>query len=457
MPLREESEEKIEEERQPDLEDKATSEESESEDEDELKRKTVLPLNQRKSFIVPTKTLWPADVRSHMKVLDWIALMQEVGLHEDIPYIANGFREGFCLGIPQHELEGMKWFTPPNHASAVLARKEIEATMTKEAVEGRLEGPFTREQVFENFGFFRSNPMGSAVNGDGSIRLINDLSYPKHDKNIPSVNSFVNKKNYETYWDDFNNVAKFFRDNPGEWQLAVFDWAKAYRQLPVHPCQRRFLCILDFYDRVWIDLAVGFGGVASCGVFGAPAHVWKIIIQILLNLRAIFRWVDDNLIFRRPGDKTTLIDIMNLSARLGVKTNMAKNHDFAEEQRYTGFIWNGKNHTVRLPAEKLAERLQMVEDLLVEEESWGFDTIESIVGKLGHTVNIVPHMAAYLRSFYRMLKGWKEKKASRKIPEDVRYDLEEWKVCLSNFECMTLIPNPKPQEVLWVGDASRFG
>ena len=108
MPLREESEEKIEEERQPDLEDKSTSEESESEDEDEPKRKTVLPLNQRKSFIVPTKTLWPADVRSHMKVLDWIALMEEVGLHEDIPYIANGFREGFCLGIPQHELEGMK-------------------------------------------------------------------------------------------------------------------------------------------------------------------------------------------------------------------------------------------------------------------------------------------------------------------------------------------------------------
>lgn len=71
----------------------------------------------------------------------------------------------------------MRWYTPPNHASAIHARREIEATMTKEAREGRLAGPFTREQVYEQYGFFRTNPMGSAVNGDGSIRLINDLSH----------------------------------------------------------------------------------------------------------------------------------------------------------------------------------------------------------------------------------------------------------------------------------------
>lgn len=51
-----------------------------------------------------------------------------------------------------------------------------------------------------------------------------------------------------------------------------------------------------------------------------------------------------------------MTEISNLSAGLGVKTNKAKNHDFSEEQRYTGFIWNGKHHTVRLPEEKLEER-----------------------------------------------------------------------------------------------------
>lgn len=57
----------------------------------------------------------------------------------------------------------------------------------------------------------------------------------------------------------------------------------------------------------------------------------------------------------------------------------------------------------------------MITGLLVVDVSWSFDSIESLVGKLGHTVHIVPHMAAYLRS---------------------------------------LIPNPEPLEVDWVGDAS---
>lgn len=45
-----------------------------------------------------------------------------------------------------------------------------------------------------------------------------------------------------------------------------------------------------------MDLAVGFGGVASCGVFGAPADVWKVMVKRLLGFPKIFRWVDDDLI-----------------------------------------------------------------------------------------------------------------------------------------------------------------
>lgn len=124
--------------------------------------------------------------------------------------------------------------------------------------------------------------------------MVNDLSHPKKDKAIPLVNSFVNKLNYGTYWDNFDKVAEFFQENPGKWEVAIFDWQKAYRQLPSHPSQRQFLCILDFNGRVWVDLAVGFGGVASCGVFGAPAHVWKLLMERLLGFPKIFRWVDDN-------------------------------------------------------------------------------------------------------------------------------------------------------------------
>lgn len=383
-----------------------------------------MPFWQRKLFTVPVKSNWPKPVTCKMKLEEWEELMREVGLERDIPYIVNGFRNRFCLGIPQHEIKGVPWYTPDNHKSAVQARGQIEATLEKEKKAGRMVGPFTHAEVAEKFGFFRSNPMGGAINGDGFVRMVNDLSHPKKDPNIPSVNSFVDKLNYGTHWDDFDKVALFFQEHPGEWEVTIFDWQKAYRQLPGHPSQRRFLCIKDFNGGIWIDLAVGFGGVASCGVFGAPAHIWKIIMERCLGFPKIFRWVDNNLILRRPGDLSSLADVTQLSNSLGVETNLAKNHEFAAEQRYVGFIWNAKEHTVRLPEDKLKERIGLVCDLLNLESLWSYDKVESLIGKLVHTVYIVPHMKAYMRSFYKWLKDWVNLAALRKTPEYVRPDLE---------------------------------
>lgn len=421
-------------------------------------RKIPIPFSQRKIFTVETGNDWPRPVTCKMVIAEWEELMKEVGLEDDIPYITNGFRQGFCLGIPQHDLGNLRWYTPDNHKSAVIARKQIEMTLEKEKKAGRIAGPFTHAQVRERLGFFRSNPMGGAINGDGSVRMVNDLSHPKKDPNIPSVNSFVDKLNYGTHWDDFDTVALFLQENPGEWEAAIFDWQKAYRQLPGHPSQRRFLCIKDFDGNIWVDLAVGFGGVASCGVFGAPAHVWKVIMEKCLGFPKIFRWVDDNLILRRPGDLSSLTDITHLSNAMGVETNPAKNHEFAEEQRYVGFIWNTKEHTVRLPEDKLKERLEFICDLLAPESTWAFEKVESLIGKLAHTVYIVPHMKAYMRSMYKWLKDWVNLAAQRKTPEYVKTDLEEWKRCLLTFVNRPLIPSPKAVEVEWVGDASSsFG
>lgn len=172
----------------------------------------------------------------------------------------------------------------------------------------------------------------------------------------------------------------------------------------------------------------------------------------------IFRWVDDSLILRRPGDLSSLADVTQLSNSLGVETNPAKNHEFASEQRYVGFIWNAKEHTVRLPEEKLRERKTLICDLLDSNSSWAYDKVESLIGKLVHTVYIVPHMKAYMRSFYKWLKDWVNPAALRKTPEYVKQDLEEWRECLENFSNRPLIPSPKAREVEWVGDASSsFG
>lgn len=157
--------------------------------------------------------------------------------------------------------------------------------------------------------------------------------------------------------------------------------------------------------------------MASCGVFRAPAHVWKLIMEKILGFPKIFRWVDDNLILRRPGTLASLGDITCVSKSLGVETNPNKNHEFAPEQRYVGFIWNVKDHTVRLLEDKLKERKELIDDLLVREKSWTYNSVESAIGRLVHTVYLVPHMKAYMRSLYKWLKDWVNKAALRKTPD----------------------------------------
>lgn len=198
--------------------------------------------------------------------------------------------------------------------------------------------------------------------------------------------------------------------------------------------------------------------MAGCGVLGAPAGVWKSIVASLLGLTKVFRWVDDNLVIKRPTDRVSLADIENLSRGMGVKTNPVKNHDFSTEQKYIGFIWNGAELTVRLPEEKLEQRREQVVKILSEDTMWTKLEIEAFVGRLNHTVYVVPHMACYLNACYRWIKEWKNSSARRKTPEDVKEDLQAWKLCLESFKNHRLIPDMEPTEVGWVGDAAEsFG
>lgn len=286
---------------------------------------------------------WPDEVaRSELNLPKWRSLVEFLEIGGDAPEVFDGCEAQFHQGIPQKNMGPLKWFTPNNHESAILAEEKVKNTLGKEKRALRIFGPFTHEQVYNKIGFFQSNPMCSVINGDGSFRIINDLSF-LHDKPLtPSVNSFVKKKEFETSWDDFNTVIWFFKRNNGDLMLALFDWEKAYRQIATHPSQWRYLVILDLYNWLCMDTRVQFGGVAGCGVFGRPADLWRKIIVKFFKLELAFRWVDDNLLVKEISNHTTITNIVGLSDKMGVSSNPEKVHDFADEQEYIGFIWNAR-------------------------------------------------------------------------------------------------------------------
>ncbi|EHS64020.1 uncharacterized protein PGTG_22037 [Puccinia graminis f. sp. tritici CRL 75-36-700-3] len=365
---------------------------------------------------------------------------------------------GFDQGIPQHIIEGKHWFTPENHKSSLLVKDKIEESISKELKAKRMLGLFSHQQMKETFGFFRSNPLGAVVNGDGQIRPINDLSYPRNDPDIRSVNSYVDKSDFETTWDDFKIVSKFFAENDKKFDLALFDWEKAYRQIPTRQDQWKYLLVHDFDGNLLIDTRITFGGVAGCGSFGRPADAWKLVMKNHFNLVNVFRWVDDNLFVKEVDENLSMREIVSKSTELGVMTNIKKFSDFTAEQKFIGFVWNGHLKTVKLPEGKIEQRLAQIHPFQVKKAMFDYEEAEVLVGRLNHVSYILPHMRCHLCSLYKWLKSWIWRKAKRATPVDVLEDLDVWVNTLNNFEHTRLINWGPPLDVGWVGDASTsFG
>lgn len=307
------------------------------------------------------------------------------------------------------------------------------------------------------FSFFRTNPLGAVVNGDGSTRPINDLLYPRNDPNVKSVNSFVNASKFKTTWDDFNRVAQFFRLSSEVLLLVLFDWEKAYRQIPTLMDQWRYLMVLSTTGELYLDTRITFGGVAGCGSFGRPADAWKHIMISKFDLITVFRWVDDNLFIKRTGSSTDMKDIVTRSQTLGVLTNETKCSNFKHEQKFIGFVWNGFNKTVRLPDDKLKTRINQIQEFLAEDASWNYHQVDVFVGRLSHVSYLLPQLKCYLCSIYGWKARWVRHQAKQKLPPDVREDMSFWLETLVSFKNMRLIPVPTPLEISWVGDASDWG
>lgn len=399
---------------------------------------------------------WPTRVHCDMIIDAWQDALVEFKLLDSFGYLLKGFIEGFHQGIPPHSVSDLRWFCPPNHQSVFQVRDKIEKNIQKEIAAGWMFGPFEKELVYEKLGFFRTSPLGAVENGDGSFRPINDLSFPRNDQAIPSVNSFVNKNDFETTWDDFKIVATFFKNLIGNYLIGIFDWESAYRQIPTHPSQWAYLAICGFDDLIYIDTRIAFGGVAGCGSFGGPADGWKRIMESKFKLVKIFRWVDDNLCIKRVAETTTMLDIVRASEQLGVKTNVTKYSEFAVEQSFIGFVWNLQTKSVGLSAEKLLKRRSELDQFWIK-ISWTKNELETINGKLNHLTLILPQLKPYLTANFRWLASW-TRPMKRKAPLDVLNDMLFWRTTLTSLKPMRLIPDLVEWNVGWVGDAStEFG
>jgi hypothetical protein len=198
--------------------------------------------------------------------------------------------------------------------------------------------------------------------------MIQDMSYPRNNPVITSVNHGIDSDNFPTAWGTFDAAAALILSLPPHCLAATFNIAAAYRLTPIRPDQQHHLCVF-WKDQVYVDRAVMFGLASSAGVFGSIADM-LVAIYNAAGFTTLLKWVDNFFVIRLPSQSWTEQDFMDLTGYFGVPWSIKKTRPLATSQHYISFDWNLVSRTVALPQEKLFKTLSILNKWLSAGETF---------------------------------------------------------------------------------------
>lgn len=397
--------------------------------------------------------------------LRWQAWEEELGnagVLEEFRDVVHNMRLGFPSGVSSTILHT---FTPPNHASACNNPIPIQEYIDKELENGRYTGPFTKQELENIIGPFRSSPLGAVPKpGSSKIRLIQDLSFPRGDPTQASVNSEIDADDFPCDWSSFTDAFLMVARAPPGTEAAVFDVEAAFRRIPMRPEDQPHVVVM-WLAKFFVDHCFCFGGASSPGIFGRVADA---LVRIFKGrgIVDILKWVDDFIFFRygkrRPdGSFEFNYDadlIWNLGKKLGWPWAPEKFMPFATTFTYIGFSWDLVQKLVQVPPKKKTKYLLKI-DPWVEGFRTTLDEVESLSGTLQHVCLAVPEGRSHQPSLWRFKKDFKKSKypnfVKRRLPHYVLEDMEWWRTKLADDFCGSKVAAPAaPADVSVYVDAS---
>jgi len=217
-----------------------------------------------------------------------------INIYPDIPTF---LRFGFDMGVLS---KLTATYTPPNHSSSLLSPDAIDAHINKELSLRRYTGPFSRSHLELIIGPFRSSPLGTVnkAGSSGELRVIQDLSFPRSDPFISSVNAEIDILNFQCTWGSFHEVCLMVITAPPGTEAATLNVDSAFCCCPILPSQHPHF-IIGWKDLFYIDHNAPFGASSSGGVFGRLADAFIDILK-KKGISSCYKWVDDFQIFCFP-------------------------------------------------------------------------------------------------------------------------------------------------------------
>ena len=284
----------------------------------------------------------------------------------------------------------------------------------------------------------------------GKWRLITDLSYPKGF----SVNDAINPALCSLSYISVDAVAMTAMQLGHGSLLAKIDIQSAYRLIPVHPQDRKWLGML-WDNELYIDCMLPFGLRSSPKIFTAVADAleWCIGQQ---GVEFVYHYLDDFLVLGPPGSdvcQQSLNTLEKLCSHLGVPLAPHKKEGPSSILPFLGITIDTLSGELRLPPEKLQRLLDMLPSWLSRHKCTRRE-LESLIGTLQHACKVIRPGRSFLRRIIALLSHAKRSHHYIRLNAEFKSDIAWWKVFASQWNgTAIIIPSGQP-DITITSDAS---
>ena len=327
---------------------------------------------------------------------------------------------------------------PENQEGVRNHPQEIEQYLKKEIESSSIIGPFLHNLFGPEARF---SPLDTRPKKDtDELRVILNLSYPYKGN---SMNSSINKEVYaenediDLRYPTVEDLAKIVRKKGTGSKIFIWDLSKAYRQLYMCPADILYLGYM-FNGRIYFDVPLSMGSSSS-------AFCCQRMTNAITYIYNEFSYEDvnylDDLGAAESAEKAEeaydclgwLLDV------IGIKESKGKAKPPAVICIFLGILFNTLTMTLQITPDRMKEILLILEEWMTK-KYYNLKDLQCLLGKLNFVASTVRSGRVFVSRIINELKKFKGKNVRRKVTEQLKADVNWWKVFMREFDGISIMP-----------------
>ena len=303
----------------------------------------------------------------------------------------------------------------------------------KEVKLHRYAGPF-KEIPFQDH--FIQSPIGLVPkDGGADTRLIFHLSHPRG--RGTSVNANTPEDLCKVVYPMFDDAIKLCLKEGRDCKLGKSDAKAAFRNLGIRPEDFWLLVMkakspIDGKFYYFVDKALPFGASISCSHFQRVSNGIAHIIKYRAG-RPNVNYLDDFLFaaLMRLHCNRQIQTFLDVCEQVGMPVNFEKTFWATTCLTFLGLLINTVSQTVSIPRDKIEKAHQLIDKVLLNKSrKLTLHQLQQICGYLNFLCKAVVPGRAFTRRICSHTSGVLKPHHHIKITEEMKLDLEMWKIFL---------------------------